>query len=74
MHRELAKRLFMALILQVFLLVGCSDDKAPARVQESQKASRLFDSQRSALEEAKAVADSVEQRNQRFPERAKDID
>ncbi|MCP5444059.1 MAG: hypothetical protein H6968_13600 [Chromatiaceae bacterium] len=74
MNQILYKGIATALLLPVSLIFGCSDNKAPAHVQERAKAERLFDTQRSALEQAKEAAASIGQRNQRFPEKAKDID
>lgn len=74
MQREFARRVLTAMSLPLILLIGCTDDKAPKPVQQSLKAERLFDTQRSALEEAKKAAGSAALRNQRFPENAKDID
>ncbi|MCB1750273.1 MAG: hypothetical protein KDI74_01030 [Gammaproteobacteria bacterium] len=63
-----------AMLLPLLLLTACSDEKAPVRVQQQPQAERLFDTQRSALEQAKAVAGSAAVRNERFQERAKDMD
>jgi outer membrane murein-binding lipoprotein Lpp len=74
MNQEFSKRILMAMILPVLLLIGCADDKAPTKVEERPKAARLFDTQRSALEQAKETADSATLRNLQFEQRAKKID
>lgn len=74
MKLKFAGKASAALLLPLVLLIGCGDDKAPARVDERPKAERLFDTQRSALEEAKEAAGTAGQRSQEFQQRAKDID
>ena len=74
MHRDIVNSWSMVMLLPVLLLSGCSDDKAPVRVEESHKEERIFDTQRSALEQAKETADSATMRSQQFQERAKEND
>lgn len=74
MRRVFAIKILTVLLLPVFLVIGCSDDKVSLPAQERPKAERLFDTPRSALEEAKEVAGSVELRNQKFREKAKETD
>ena len=76
MLREITNGFAALLTLAVLLLVGCSDDRAPARAEQAhkEKAGRLFDTQRSALEQAKGVADAAGLRNQQFQGRTREID
>jgi len=73
MKHKFSYSMLIAMLLSVLLLGGCGDDKASAvRVEVSPKAERLFDTQRSALEQAKEAADTVGLRNQRFQERKRE--
>lgn len=57
-----------AIIIFLSMIVyGCGDSDAPARVEQSNKAGRIFDTQRSALEQAKETADFANMRNRQTP-------
>ncbi|MCP4286603.1 MAG: hypothetical protein GY792_19510 [Gammaproteobacteria bacterium] len=74
MKHKISHSISIAMLLTVLLLSGCGDDKVPERVEERPQAERLFDTQRSALEQVKEAADSAGLRNQRFQERKKELD
>ena len=74
MKREIPTSLSTILLLQLLLLVGCSGEKTPAQVEESSKSKRIFNTQRSALEQARETADFVGTRNRENEERSRDLD
>jgi PBP1b-binding outer membrane lipoprotein LpoB len=74
MQREFVRRSPAIMLLAVLLLTGCADEKAPVAVEARPQEGRLYDTQRSALEQAKETADFVGQRTQQFQKREKEID
>ncbi len=63
--------LALIVILLVSLIVGCSEQDKSAPVEKPANNQRIFDTQRSALEQAKEAAGSVNQRNRDYQKREK---
>jgi len=74
MQREFARWSPATLLLALLLLTGCAEDKAQVPVEARPKEERLYDTQRSALEQAKETVDFAEQRSQQFQKIEKEID
>ncbi|MCB1860058.1 MAG: hypothetical protein KDI63_17440 [Gammaproteobacteria bacterium] len=65
---------FLLLTLVVSLLTGCSGDDSQSRAEKISGDARLFNTQREALEQAKAAAGAIEQQQAGQQERLRAIE
>ena len=59
MKRKIVNRLSKILLLLPLLFAGCTGEKTPGQVEEESRRERIFDTQRSALEQAKMKYEKV---------------
>ncbi|MCB1849486.1 MAG: hypothetical protein KDI83_01635 [Gammaproteobacteria bacterium] len=74
MNRGIDIALRGCISLFVILLAGCTEEKAVTETKAHAQERRIFDTQRSALEQAKETAEAAALRNLQFQERVKEND